>query len=443
KVSVVNFLALLSYNDLGFDADSLIDHYGGRNIDAMIANSLVMKNRRNHISKITEGDFEKSKLNIYSASSQINYLLNQYRYYDSSFVSGRIKSVSQIENSKYKESMEYAIAMSSYKRGYVDEAIRLLREIAVYTGKSNLYNYQIGLILMDLGDYRQAIDYLDIATAAGNTQAIFARQICQMELGDYSVDSLQNESGGVFTIDSLGSLRLFELLSLNPDVTDTLNDGEKYLYYHYNRGDIPTNEQFEILGSIEDPTIRTHAFLELFQHSFRKGHVDIAKRSIRELKTVSVINKQLNQRILEARLDLVAFEKNIELVEDLLSQIEWLSFDKKWYFEALIASNKGNDDDLKNYFHALSGMNSFNAEAIISAATFFQDDEEELKSYNILVNALLQNPYSVKLLKEYIKESNNQGLASYSSQATEELRQLMSDEEYKEYMDGLTSEEEL
>jgi hypothetical protein len=438
KVSVVNYLALLSTYDYGFNADSLIDHYGGKNIDAMMANSIVIKNRRDQVYNLIEGDFEKLGLNIYSASSQTNYLLNQYRFYDSSFVSRREESVNVPANYNYKESMEYAIAMASYKRGYVDEAIRLLRNIAVYSGKSDIYNYQIGLILMDLGDFRQAIDYLDIAAAAGNLRSVFARQICEIELGIFNTETLSNESGGVFNVDSTGSIHVINLLSLNTIDLDSLEDQDKYLFFHYKGANLEISDQLLILGSIEDIRIRTGALLELFEKSFKVGHVETAQRCLVELESASVMDQQLNHRILEARLDYAAYINDTKLVEDLLNQIEWLSFDKRWYFEALIATKKGNEEDMVNYFQALAKMNSFNEESVIAAAAFFQNDEDPLRSYNILVNASLQNPYSVKLLKEYIKESKDQGLVSYAAQAAEVLQQLIINEEYEEFINSLS-----
>ena len=44
KASTVNYLAVLASEDYGFDPDSLIAHYGGRDLPAVKANSFLLKN---------------------------------------------------------------------------------------------------------------------------------------------------------------------------------------------------------------------------------------------------------------------------------------------------------------------------------------------------------------------------------------------------------------
>jgi hypothetical protein len=142
--------------------------------------------------------------------------------------------------------------------------------------------------------------------------------------------------------------------------------------------------------------------------------------------------------ILEARLDYSALIGDLDMIKELLNNVDWLRLDKRWYFEALIAIDEGKNEDAENYFRALADMNSFNDEAIIASAIYYQSDVNPLRSYNVLVNALLQNPYSTKVLKEYIKESNEQGLVSYASQAADVLKQLIDNEEYDNFINSLS-----
>ena len=71
--------------------------------------------------------------------------------------------------------------------------------------------------------------------------------------------------------------------------------------------------------------------------------------------------------------------------------------------------------------------------AIIASAEFFIIFSSGMKSYNILIEALLQNPNSKKLTKAYVKECIEANLISYALKGLETLKTMLSDDEFNRF----------
>jgi len=72
---------------------------------------------------------------------------------------------------------------------------------------------------------------------------------------------------------------------------------------------------------------------------------------------------------------------------------------------------------------------------ILSAARFFRDQQKSNdKAYDLLVNAVQLNPYSVTVYKEYIRQSLAMGLVNYASEGLETLQSIASPADYQAFL---------
>jgi len=290
---------------------------------------------------------------------------------------------------------------------------------------------------MDLRDFRQAKSFFELALAEGYHPSMYPKQICDLELADYNIDSIELTNGSLYEMaEESAEKSLLAIINPNPD-WDTLDDLSKKAHLHYNRA-LYDQDQFEnYLNGIENPSTKAEVLMEELNILLKKDDMETATKYLDLLMNLDSNTEYLADEIRLQEMRLVAKIGDIERLEILLSETVWLPFDQRWYYQALIKQKQSGGESNQNldpYFELISTMNSYNEDAVIWAAIYFHGDEiKEMKSYNILVEALLQNPFSVNLLKAYIIESIQVGLNSYADRALLELASLTDPEDFKNF----------
>ena len=104
-----------------------------------------------------------------------------------------------------------------------------------------------------------------------------------------------------------------------------------------------------------------------------------------------------------------------------------------WYYKARLALWKNDSIEADRLFDIIKNMNSYYENAVIAASGFYRNHENDLKSYNILIEALHQNKNSVKLLKAYVQACIDARLISYSFKGLETLENTLDPEEFSKF----------
>jgi hypothetical protein len=79
----------------------------------------------------------------------------------------------------------------------------------------------------------------------------------------------------------------------------------------------------------------------------------------------------------------------------------------------------------------------FNEDGIIWTVDFLNSRNKYMDAYNVLVESVTLNPYSVKILKAYAKQSILINIESYAIFALDKLEKLMPPKEFKEFRESL------
>ena len=179
-----------------------------------------------------------------------------------------------------------------------------------------------------------------------------------------------------------------------------------------------------ILASLNMTPLYYKAANDLAVQYFREGQYGVAQGYLE--KTDEGNGKGMLQ------LDIWAATKELGQLQAALLDAEWIPDDRLYYYQALLAMEQNDNERASQLFDAVSGLNPYREESVIAAGVFFRG-QEGLKSYDILVRAVLQSTSSVKLLKAYIDECLHLHFATYAESALLTLREL-SLPDYNQYL---------
>jgi hypothetical protein len=227
----------------------------------------------------------------------------------------------------------------------------------------------------------------------------------------------------------------------NKDSVLALSEPLRFQYFHLRKKDIPEKELLTIFNSFDNPTIKHIASAEMMEFYINRNDITNAntfrQASGHDLHKAGDEFGLLNYQYLR----LLALEKNWD---ELKNQIDGIYLNKnnqyaKNYFKALVAQHAGEDANAENLF--LSGLKAdpFNEDGVIWAVDFMNSRKKYMDTYNILVQSVALNPYSIKILEAYAKQSILINIESYAGFAIDKLEELLSEKEFREFKETLKS----
>ena len=91
----------------------------------------------------------------------------------------------------------------------------------------------------------------------------------------------------------------------------------------------------------------------------------------------------------------------------------------------MISEAKGQKDTAGKYYSLVGTWNPYFEEGIIAAADFFRKEkQDDMKPYNILVEAIQVNNNSYRLLKAYAEEAERRGFDEYAASARKRMADI-------------------
>ena len=107
------------------------------------------------------------------------------------------------------------------------------------------------------------------------------------------------------------------------------------------------------------------------------------------------------------------------------------------YDQLLYARSNRNIPDSVNLdavFERLASWDPFFEEGVVAATEYFKNDRDQTNySYNLLVNALTVNSYSIPLNKYFISYCLEEGLLDFAKNRLEFMKSFMDMDEFSEY----------
>ncbi len=374
----------------------------------------------------------------YSFAYTYNKAISGIEAQDSSF----LKTSRLFENNDkmpfpYRKGLHFAEACYFYYSGEVDKGIQLLLSMSSIKNDP-YYNTILGLWFVEQQSYGNSIFYFDKAIELGNVQAMFYKAIAQTEQGNFKKAS---ETWGEILAHSQQTKEIKthaqNILKVIGDSVKIETDFDRYNFVHYNRQILPIDVLKLAFEEIKNEDLRTKAGCELVQYYLEKrennAFLENAQKIWEKINPENAKNIDIKA---EANFTycqlLIAQKKYTEALAD-LDKLYFNNFQKNKinYLKGLIFQNTNDQAKAEKYFKNAHLSSPYSADVLLNSAYFFQEfKRDSLQAYNILVNGVRGNSFSIPLFKAYSLQALRVGFYQFGDTALEDLRANLKNEDF-------------
>lgn len=425
-----NFLAMAAMEYLPIRADSVAKSFDASS-PLIAGNALALATLFGQQIDSLSNPLAAEYLDLYSATLLNNYCVYHVNTMDTTFLQRAYAIASDSVNSPYSEALKSTLAHAYYHKGNVAKALEILAELAYitqdYKGK---YNYIMGLWTLDQGNPQIASSYFMHAETADYRDARFYNAISLTEAGKISQAMTAWDSISKRGEPNEGQIavRMRRILTMNPSEASTLNDMEKYQFCRYKIGLSDTAYFSRIINSFQQDDYKAQALLDMAKKEFNAGNMAIAVRYMNRINGLTLNDKKLYDnvrymelRVLAARKEVSVLEKKINSGADLGPGHEL----EKMLYTAMVSEAGGDNEKARKYYALVGKWNPYFEDGIIAAADFFRkENKDDMKPYDILVEAIQVNNNSYRLLKAYAEEAERLGFDEYAASARKRMADI-------------------
>lgn len=366
-----------------------------------------------------------------------NLSFNQMQSGDTAIQALFREFITKDKSLQFGHQTQFLQACFAYYSGKVYDGIQLLASIPVLPS-DGYYNTILGLWLLEQKAYSGAISYLDKAIALENTLAPFYKAIALSESHRFeeaiplwvNLANARKKSPETAQYAEI-------ILKVFKDSLALDNDVDKYNFLHYKKHLISLDTQREVYNAIENPNYRVKAGVELAQYYLEQDSIAPAAAFVENINAI-----QVNDAFIASQKNLVNLQIALKngLYEDLLKNLDRVKLvplhrNQLAFIRAkALQSLKRNKESEKYYLLALQAS-PFEEETVLHSAAFFEKiKKDKQKAYDILVNSVRSNPFSLKVYKAYALICPQVGLDYYGESALESIRTLTNQEDYQNFV---------
>jgi hypothetical protein len=435
----LNLIALAAKENLTTQADSLYNLIGSSS-QGVQANALAFANQQGRKLEMPAEVIKDTVVNLFSATLWNNYILNHLDAVDTTFVNRVIEIAKKPSNSDYSESLLFASALALYRDGQVNKAFELIQQVIIYSSNQGKYNNILALWALEQQAPETAVQYLAYALNQNFESALLSTAIAQSETHNIGLavvawDSVRRNGDSTHMKMAESMIRV---LGLPSSMLSKLTEEEKYAYCRYRLSPADTIELKTVLSTIKNEDLKAKALLDASQKLYRQDETDAAIGIFRGIKGLKLSDKKMFEDIQHFELLMLAKKNDIRtLTSQINTGIEFNGQRKneKIYFTALMNISSGDSVNAKKNFEWLHFANAYFDDAVVTSAWYFKaNSSNNLKAYEILVEAILINPQSVKILKAYSLEAAKMGFDDYAKSGLERLSRLIPAPAFRKFM---------
>jgi hypothetical protein len=360
-----------------------------------------------------------------------NYNLNQRHRPDSLQVDQVLSWGSIPENELYGDNLEFASTLRMYYSGFRAQAFQLLGVLQFRnSGRSGLYNDILGQWSLQQNQPALALDYFDQSMQTGYLPAMWHRSLALLALG-----RIEEATAGWrrFGVNNRANTepKLPELFKFASEETvhwDTLTDQQKLWCLRFKTPELNLSEKYQLQREIQDRKVNQSAEQWLWGQAISEDNT-------------GVINRIADSRSQpESKLQQALLNGDLQNVNHWLTQVDTLNSEwQPWviYGRALVAEQQGRQSQAHRNYQLLTSDPFFEM-GIVEAARYYNSlSEGDFKAYDLLLEAISVNKYSIRLLKAYGKQCARLNLDTYKQTTLETLESLMNGEAYEAYLHEL------
>lgn len=432
-----NFIGVAAANNLSVNADSLYTLIASDNL-GIKSNALAFANKQG--AKINMDLDVKSDtiLNLFSASLMSNYLLNHLGETDSTLINNIIEIGKKPVNHYFSESVLFTAALSLYADGQIGKAFQQLENVTISSENQDKYNTILAMWALENRAPQDAASFMDYVLNQEYTEALPVGAITLTEAGRNKEalvkwDSLQSGPDSSY---HKYATEMIRTLTSNINQLNNLNDEELLLYCNYNLSLDDSTQFNHALSKIDNEELRARAILYRSQKLFEQDETNYAISVFKKIEGLKLIDRDFYNQIQLFELELLAAKGDLQTLTQKINSntVTFPGYQKSnsVYYNTLL--NKDSAVLRRNY-KWLAGANPYLEEAIEASANYFRKtDKDQLLPYTILADAILVNPFSVKLLKAYSLEAAKMGFTDYANSTLERLRPLVSTSALRKFL---------
>ncbi|GEM_PF-1182189 len=431
KVAQGNVLAVYIKKGISLDRDSLVAGYNESLPLPVKANVRAYSNKYlGGLGRSFDGVFASdSILNAHTLSYLINSSSDPKNF---TVEQSRIAEAygSYPFNGAYHDQLTYLSAWIKYQSGQIGEAIREIDVVSYNTApQQSYYQHALGVLAMHQAAPRVAVDYFERSIRyrpSDSTNLVLS----------YLESGQQDKAMPLLTRLRESNLRsdLLSALAIQPSELISALDPIKYLGLRYRVSELDSLTIQDIISSFQIPAYQANAQLFLAKRFLMKNDLDQARFYLNQIEVDLDDNVELQRVLLEN----LAYLKEGDLRYVDMSASSRFRGNEQWdsmqkLYKAVEAKQSGSTDRAGQLFENLAYANPFFEEAVMQAVDHFNGQNEEYKGYEILLNAIDLNKYSVALIKAYVVQALKIKHEDYAESAIIRLIDLLSPQEFADY----------
>ncbi|OFY65421.1 MAG: hypothetical protein A3H98_00840 [Bacteroidetes bacterium RIFCSPLOWO2_02_FULL_36_8] len=335
-----------------------------------------------------------------------------------------------------RENLDFLTGVLHYYRGQVEEGknnlLAVSHESGTYEGMSNDI---LGKWMFEQGAYELSADYFKRNMLINDTASIFNYCESIAESGKFEEAknifmSLRHSS---YKESAQEKISIFDSLSLNR--IKEMDDFNKARIIHLHLNTLFRDTLMLIYNSIRENKPLLSSSAELLHYFYHQKNITKMRLINEKVSWMKNDSSDLYQNYQLAKYWLDFEEKKYTAILDGLKKIKpfhALQFEYDYLLaKVYIALNKHKEG--MELLEKIASLNPFFEKALIELAKIHAQNDNELKSYLILLSGIKNNPYSVTIMKEYSLAALNVGRTDDAVSVFETLRFKLDEQEFRTF----------
>ncbi|MEJ8758198.1 hypothetical protein WG947_14385 [Pontibacter sp. H259] len=344
-------------------------------------------------------------------------------------------------NQLFQEDMLFSKALLHHYNGRPKEARSLVENLALSaTERSGYYYNALAIWMLEEENYNLAAHYFKLAKDHGNKQAYLSHgyALALAHKPEEAVNALQEVGYTEVATAKEAAGQLEQVIQQDVNqVIATAPDADKVKYLQVYLPRLELQEVDALVNAVKEKELNRVALLSRIDYLLAKKKWRAANKAIKQASPKLQPEGELRSKLNLQQLKLWHYTKNYDALLDRMDNLYLTDRDKKYklYFKASIAAAKGRDQEAADKYKQAVKLLLFDEEVVTAAADFYgKYAPAKMTAYDMLLDGITYNPYSVALHKAYALESLNKGLSSYAEQALTTLQSLLPATEYTTFI---------
>jgi hypothetical protein len=338
----------------------------------------------------------------------------------------------------YRSRLSVLNALNKYFNHQVTESFRLLYELGEMSLLNDEYFNVLGILALDVNSPRLAVDYFQRTSTQINDKyrlnlALAYAEAGMQEEAVQTFKSLENSEDADIGTVCEGFLDLYRM-DIDAEL-DKADDEKKYLVYRYRVDKQDSIRVSELLALVGNTSIKNLIRLEQAAAMIDIKRLQSASEYFSAVDAGQLIPElETDYQKISYLLIMNGLIDNYEMPDrgELGSNHPLFLYDELLY--ARTDRDSQDSIHLDPVYEKLATWDPFFEDGIISATEYFKDDRDRTNySYNLLVNALTVNLYSIPLNKYFITFCLEEGLLDFAKNRLEFMKSFMDKEAYSQY----------